>query len=149
MRWPELELEGELDGTGAADLVERVEAGTIRAGEAVRQSLRRVAEQGAGQAVVGIAEVWMVKDVEELASETKPEPFGNVKLPLQGKIGLPSSKTAQDIAAEIALLPGGGWNRTVTCGDGDARRVWSCSSMRAIAYANSGFLLDYRGRSWR
>jgi hypothetical protein len=34
-----------------------------------------VAKQGAGQVVVGIAEVSVIKDVEELGSKTKPTPF--------------------------------------------------------------------------
>jgi hypothetical protein len=65
-----------------------------------------VAEQGVGQGVVGIAEIRMVKDIEKLRSEEKSSIFGEVKLPLQGKIGLPSSETPQHIAPEIALLPG-------------------------------------------
>jgi hypothetical protein len=34
--------------------------------------LRRAAEQGAVQGVVGVAEVRVVEDVEELGSKTKP-----------------------------------------------------------------------------
>jgi hypothetical protein len=42
VRWLELELEGELDGAGAADLVEGVEAAIGAAGaEAAGQRLRR------------------------------------------------------------------------------------------------------------
>lgn len=49
MRWSELELEGELDGAGAADLVEGVEAAIGAAGaQAARQRLRRAAEERAG-----------------------------------------------------------------------------------------------------
>jgi len=45
----ELELKGELDGAGAADLVKGVEAAIGAAGtETARQSLRRVAEQRVG-----------------------------------------------------------------------------------------------------
>ena len=62
IRCLELELEGELDGTGAADLVGGVEAAIGAAGaQAARQRLRRVAKQGASQGVVGTAEVWMVE----------------------------------------------------------------------------------------
>src|SRR5216683_550750 len=39
--------------------------------QTVRQGLRRAPEQGAGQDVGGIAEVWVVQDVEELGPETK------------------------------------------------------------------------------
>jgi len=48
VRWLELELEGELDRAGAADLIKGVEAGTIQAGQAARQRLRRVAEERIG-----------------------------------------------------------------------------------------------------
>ncbi len=69
----ELEFEGELDGAGAADLVERVEAAIGAGGaQAAGERLGRVAEQGAGQGVVGIAEIRMVEDVEELGGEAKP-----------------------------------------------------------------------------
>ena len=45
----ELEPESELDGAGAADLIEGVEAAVGAAGaQAVGQRLRRVADQGAG-----------------------------------------------------------------------------------------------------
>jgi len=68
-----LEFEGELDGAGAPDLVEGVEAAIWAAGaQAARQRLRRVAKQGAVQSVVGVAEVRVVEDVEELGSKTKP-----------------------------------------------------------------------------
>ena len=54
----ELELEGELDGTGAADLVEGVEAAIGAAGaEAAGQRLCRVTEQRAGKTVDRIPEV--------------------------------------------------------------------------------------------
>jgi hypothetical protein len=66
-----------------------------------------LAEEWVGQVVVGLAEIRVVEDVEELGSEAQPQPLGEVKLPLHRKIGLPSSETPQDIAAEIALLTGG------------------------------------------
>ena len=56
-----LKLEGELDRPRPANLVERVET-TIRATgpQAACQCLCGVAEQGAGQVVIGIAEVeWL------------------------------------------------------------------------------------------
>ena len=49
----------------------------------------------------------MVEDIEELSPEAEIQLFGDVKLPLQGNIGLPSSETAKHIAPEIALLTGG------------------------------------------
>ena len=103
-----MEFEGELDGTGAADLVQGIEAAVCAAGaEAAGKRLRRLAEQRAGQGVVGAAEVRVVEDVEELRPETQPQFLGDVKLPLQRKICLPGPETAQLIAPEIALLPCG------------------------------------------
>ena len=79
----ELELEGELDRAGAADLVQGVETAIGAAGaETARQRLRRVTEERIGQVIVGIAEVGMVEDVEELGSEAEPQSFGEGKLPL-------------------------------------------------------------------
>jgi hypothetical protein len=77
----ELELEGELDRAGAADLVEGVEAAVGAAGtQAVARGLRRAAEQGAGQVVVGIAEVGVIQDVGAIVSRFKREPFGKTEL---------------------------------------------------------------------
>jgi len=54
----------------------------------------------------------MVEDVEELASETEPDLLGDVKLPLQCKIHLRCSETAQHIVPEIALLSAGRWRES-------------------------------------
>jgi hypothetical protein len=103
-----LELESELDRTWTANLIERAETSIGAAGaQTARQRFRGVAKEGVGQSVVGIAEVWVVEEIEELGSETKPHLLGEVKLALQPKIQLRSSETAQHIAPEIALLPGG------------------------------------------
>ena len=108
----ELKLQGQLDRARAADLIERVETAIRAAGsQAAGQRLRRLAEQCVGQVVVGRAEVRVVEEVEELASETKPHLLGEMKLPLKRDIGLPGSETPQHIAAEIALLPGGRWSK--------------------------------------
>lgn len=77
----------------------------------LRQGLGRVAEEWAGQAVVGRAEVGVVEDVEELASETEPHLPGEVKLPLQRKIHLGCSETARHIARETSLLTAGRWGK--------------------------------------
>src|SRR5215472_12917563 len=66
-----------------------------------------MAEERAGQAVVGVAEVGVVEDVEELGSETKPDLLGELKLALEGHVRLRGSETAQNIAPEIALLASG------------------------------------------
>ena len=59
-----LELEGELDGAGAADLVEGVEAAVCAAGaQATRQRLRRLAKVGLVRVLVGLP--------KELASATR------------------------------------------------------------------------------
>ena len=54
-----LKLKGELDRPRSANLVERVET-TIRATgpQTARERLRRIAEQRAGEVIIGIAEVW-------------------------------------------------------------------------------------------
>ena len=58
----ELKLERELDRARAAELVQRVEAAVCAAGaKAARQRLCREAEQGAGQVIVGKAEVRVVE----------------------------------------------------------------------------------------
>src|SRR6267378_2298315 len=111
----ELELEGELDRAGAANLVERVETAKGAAGaQAARQRLGRVAEQRAGQIVVGVAEVWVVEEVEELGAETKPHLLGEVKLPLERHIHLHSIETPQHVASEIALRPRGRFAKSRT-----------------------------------
>src|SRR5690242_17466134 len=49
----------------------------------------------------------MVEDIKELSPEAKSHLLGDVKLPLQGHVGLHGSESAQDIAPEITLLPNG------------------------------------------
>jgi len=76
-----LELEGELDGAGAADLVEGAEAAALPTGaQRAGQHLRRVTKQWAAKGVVGTAEVWMVEDVE---GDTVPD-AGGLTLWLEG-----------------------------------------------------------------
>jgi hypothetical protein len=106
--YSKLKFKRQLDRTRSADLIKWVKPaiGPTRP-QAICQRLRRAAEQGTGYVVVGIAEVWVVKDVEELRSETKPHFLGDVKLPLQGNIRLPGSETTQNIAPKIPLLPNG------------------------------------------
>ena len=100
----ELELEGELDGAGAADLVEGVEAavGAARA-ETAGQCLGRLAEERAGQAVAGVPEVGVIEDIEELGTEAQAQLLRQRKAPLKGHIRLRGSESTQDVAAEIAL----------------------------------------------
>src|SRR5262249_50516140 len=103
-----LKLKRELDRARSANVVERVETAVRAAGpETVRQRLRRAAKEGAGQAVGGISEVWVVQDVEELSPESQPHILRNVKLPLERNIRLRSSESSQHVAPEITLLPGG------------------------------------------
>jgi len=104
----ELQLQGQLDRARAADLVERIEAavGSARA-KAAGQSLGRVAKESVGDAVVGRAEVGVIEDVEELATETESDFLGEVKLPLEGDVGLRGSEAAEHVAPEISLLAGG------------------------------------------
>ena len=125
----ELEFEGELDRTRAADLVQGIEAAVGAAGaEATGKRLRRLAELRAGQHVVGAAEVWVVEDVEELGSETQAEFLGNVKLPLQREIRLPCPEAPQYIAPEIALLPYG------RCGKGRIIENLAAGILRPIKH---------------
>jgi len=127
--YSELEFEGELDGTGAADLVQGIEAAVGAAGaEAAGKRLRRLAEQRAGQGVVGAAEVRVVEDVEELGPETQPQFLGDVKLPLERKICLPGPETPQYIAPEIALLPYG------RCGKGRIVENLAAGILRPIKH---------------
>ena len=75
----------------------------------------------------------MVEDVEELGPETKPQSLGEMKLPLQRKIHLRRSETAQDIAPEISLLPFGWWSKSSFVEDIAAR------ILRPI---------EFKGHSW-
>src|SRR5215472_10373332 len=82
-----LKFKCKLDRARSTNLVERAETAIRAAGsQTVRQRLRRASEQGAGQAVVGTAEVRVVKDVEEFRSKTQRHVVGDVKLPLHSKI---------------------------------------------------------------
>jgi hypothetical protein len=100
-------LKRQLDRARSTDLIEGIQPAIGAAGpQAVRERLRRDAEQWTAQDIVRAAEIWMVEDVEELGSETKRYCFGDAKLPMQRNIRLPGSETAQDIASEIPLPSG-------------------------------------------
>ena len=133
-----------MDGAGTADLVERIEAAIGAAGpQAAGQRLRRATKQGAGEGVVGIAEVLVVEDVEELGPETKPHLLSEVKLPLQRDIGLCSSETAQYIAPEIALLPGGRRTKSRLIEDFSARKLCAMELKRhSWVYVRAGIESD-------
>src|SRR5208283_5824002 len=107
----ELQLERELDGSRAADLVERVEAAELTAAaEVVVQHLTRITERrGAlGSKVVRwIPEVRVVQDVEEIAAELKRKSFRESELAAQRNVPLRGAETAKGVASEIALCRGG------------------------------------------
>jgi hypothetical protein len=67
-----------------------------------------VAEQWAGEHVVGRTEVWVVEDVEELGPETEAQALGQVELTLERDVSLGGTKGAEDDASKIALLPNRG-----------------------------------------
>jgi hypothetical protein len=75
VRCSELELEGELDGARAADLVEGVEAAgsTTRIRKAPSEHLRGLSEQRAAQDVslkiTRVSKIGMIEDIKELGSE--------------------------------------------------------------------------------
>ena len=123
------ELQSQLHGARPTDLIQRVETAVRAAGpEAVRKRLRRAAKQRAGQAAGGTAEVGVVQDVEEFASQAKRRFLGDAKGPLQSEISLRSVETAQHVAPEIALLARGrrGERRTIeNLAAGIANRIYA------------------------
>src|SRR5215470_18907295 len=64
-----------------------------------------MAEKRAGQTIDRVAEIGVIKDVEELCAETEAPVLGKVKLLLQADVRLCGAETAEHIAAEISLLP--------------------------------------------
>jgi hypothetical protein len=53
----------------------------------------------------------VVENVEELRSKKKPRLLGDMKLPLQGNIRLPSPETPQYIAPKVAMVAGRRWSK--------------------------------------
>src|SRR5581483_9602416 len=103
-----LKFEGQLDGAGPANLIERVEAAVLATAgtKAVGEGLRRAAKQGAGQAVHRRAETGVVQNVEEFTPKSEARPLGQTKSPLLSDIGLSSVEGTQHVAPEISLQPG-------------------------------------------
>jgi hypothetical protein len=100
----ELQLERELDRARASDLVEGVEAAELATGtEVVVEHLRRLAELRKAQIIDRAAEVRVVQDVEEVASELQRKSFGEAELAAQCDVPLGSAKAAQGVASEIAF----------------------------------------------
>jgi hypothetical protein len=87
----EQQLQRQLHRARAADLVERVKSAALAAAaQPGVQRLRRVSELRRTQVVDGAAEVRVVEDVEEIASETKVNSLGYWKFTLERDIGLRS-----------------------------------------------------------
>ena len=100
----ELELEGELDGAGAADLVEGAEAATLPAtAERAGQHLGGLAELRRAEEVDRAAEIGVIEDVEEIDARLKSKPLGEVELPPQRGIELDCIASAQRIASQVSL----------------------------------------------
>jgi len=103
-----LHLQRQLNRPRPANLIQRIKPAIRAAGpQAVRQRLRRVAEQRASQHVCWVAEVGVIENVEELGAEAKPHLLSDAKHPLHPDIRLRSVEAAQHVAAEITLLPCG------------------------------------------
>jgi len=76
-----LKLEGELDGAGAADLVEWVEA-AVKAPcpQALRKRLGCLPEGPLIQHRIRVTKVWVIEDVEEVGPQLQFGSFGETKL---------------------------------------------------------------------
>src|SRR5258708_34715092 len=85
----------EVNRARAAGLVERVKAAVLAAtSEVVVQRLCGLAELGRGEGVDRVAEVWVIQDVEEIASRLQRKTFGKTKLPEQRQVPLRHTETA-------------------------------------------------------
>ena len=82
MRCSELELESELDGTGATDLVEGIETAIGAAGRRKLASICVEWPKRGWSGFVGVPEVGVIEDIEELGAETQVQPFRKCKLTL-------------------------------------------------------------------
>ena len=77
----ELHFDSQLDGARASDLVKRREAAALSPGtKGVVQHLRGFAELSRGQIVDWGAEVRMIQNIEEIASDLKRKMFAKAKL---------------------------------------------------------------------
>ena len=104
VRWLELELEGELDGAGAADLVKGAEAAALPAtAQRASQHLRGLAELRRAEVVDRAAEIGVIEDVEEIGARLKSKPLGEVELPPQCGIELDCIAPAESVASQVSL----------------------------------------------
>ena len=125
-----------MDRAWAADLVERVEAAALAAAaEVVVQHLRSLPELRRAQAVDWAAEVRVIQDVEEIASELQRNPFCKAELAAQGDISLRGTEAAEGIASEIALR-GGRYRHGERCGVDDLAPSFSFPQHRVVVNAN-------------
>ena len=94
IRGLEEHFDGELAGTRAADLIERV------------QYTEPLVERLCGRAETGELvheEHWMVEEVAVLRPQEQARTLGEMKLAAQGKVGLVDGKSAEEVAREVAL----------------------------------------------
>src|SRR5262245_54695888 len=104
----ELQLQRQLNRSGAADLIERIEAAEPAGRpQAARQGLCGAAEQRTAQVPVRRAEVRVIEDVEHLRAEEQSDRRAHMEPPLHSHVRLIRAEASQHVAPEIPLLPRG------------------------------------------
>ena len=82
-----------------------VEAAGLSAGaEVIVEHLRGLAELGRGHVVDRAAEVRVVEDVEEIASELKANSLSQAELAARGDVPLGGAEAAEGVASEVRLF---------------------------------------------
>ena len=57
---------------------------------------------GIGEVPSGVREVWVIEQVESFGSKLQGHAIGHWELAVQGEVGLPGAKTAQNVSTKIA-----------------------------------------------
>src|SRR5262249_37390637 len=99
-----LKFNRQLDGTRAADLIERVEATALpAAAQRAGQHLRRLAELRGAEEVDWAAKVEVVEDIEEVGARLKSQPLGEAERSAQCGVELDCIAATQRIAPQVSL----------------------------------------------
>ena len=101
----ELHLEGQLNRSGPAELIERTEApASIIAGiQRLAKSLRGPTKPSVAESTSRRAEVGVIEHVEQLCPKLQLHLSVDWEVSMQRKIPLPCPKTTQSVSAEVPL----------------------------------------------
>src|SRR5882762_2431306 len=94
-----LQLQNQLNSAWTTNLIDRIEAGDSGASQTSAEHGSRTPEKAAGKVANRIAEIWMVKDIEDISSHSQNDLVRQGKSAVERKVYLRDRKASQRVAS--------------------------------------------------